>query len=153
MIEKLQPIKCYYKSELADFYEVNRKVFMSWVNKIEYDLRETGYKKTQKIFTLKQVEMIFNHIGHPEATGKDYFIDELVAVRPYKKHKLCDMYDISETVLFKQIKSIPIQQDVRAILKNEKTKFYQPKNSKNFFSKNEVELIFKHLGRPYAKAV
>ncbi len=72
--EKEWRIRPYYKGELALAYApylctasaVNR--LMLWIrgNPALYEaLQHTGYRSTQRIFTSRQVELIFHFLGEP----------------------------------------------------------------------------------------
>jgi len=67
-------IQSYSKKELALAYApdlsihgaVNR--LMSWINfnkPLLQDLQQLGYDRYQKVFTVKQVEKIFEYLGEP----------------------------------------------------------------------------------------
>lgn len=68
------PVRPYSKSELAQAYapEIGERSALNrlsrWIrfNKVlSCALQATGYRMTQQIFTSKQVELIFLHIGRP----------------------------------------------------------------------------------------
>lgn len=61
-------IKSLSKSELAHLYEVSIQTLSNWIDlnsKLKEDLKETDYQKTSRIFTPKQVSIIFKHLGEP----------------------------------------------------------------------------------------
>lgn len=148
--ENLQKIKCYYKQEIAGMYEINIRLLNVWIQPIIISLKETGYKKRQQIFTLKQCELIFNHLGHPDAlTNKQIHSGRKISIIPFSKKRLAFLYDISSKTLLKQIKSIPDKNIVKEIMQGKDINVWQQKTDKKYFTKNEVELIFKHLGHPY----
>lgn len=149
MTEKLQEIKCYYKSEMADLYDVKLRTFMKWIELIEHKLFEIGYYRSQKMFTLKQVELIFNHVGHPPARNeKEVFSDIKVSIIPYSLKALTNLYDLSKNTFFKQLKRMN-KADIKIIMDRNKSKSWKLLRQKSFFNKTEVELIFKNLGHPY----
>ncbi len=56
------------KSELANLYGVSRRTLSRWIkqNQALYDnLIFTGYKASQKLFTIEQVKLIFFYLGEP----------------------------------------------------------------------------------------
>lgn len=68
------PVRPYSKSELARAYapEIGERSALNrlsrWIGfneKLSCALQETGYRLTQQIFTAKQVELIFLHLGRP----------------------------------------------------------------------------------------
>lgn len=68
------PVRPYSKSELAQAYapEIGERSALNrlsrWIrfNEALYSaLQATGYRPTQQIFTAKQVELIFLHLGRP----------------------------------------------------------------------------------------
>ncbi len=61
-------IKNYFKYELAQFYEMDRKTFMRRLNKHTKCINELvdfGYREDQRFFTSHQVEIIVKHWGQP----------------------------------------------------------------------------------------
>lgn len=67
-------IRPYYKSELAEAYAPNLSTgsavnrLMAWIRHnphLHETLTATGYRTTQRIFTSRQVELIFEHLGEP----------------------------------------------------------------------------------------
>jgi len=154
MSDKLAKIRPYYKSEIARLYRKSRRVILSWINEIIDELEDVGYKETQQIFTLKQVEMIFEYLGHPPAIYKNEVFneedDERVLLVPYSKQELAKIYEISVRTLITQINAIPSKK-VRALIMDGlgDRNVYKENKKKRFFKKNEVELVFKYLGHPY----
>ncbi len=150
MTEKLQRIKCYYKYEIADMYEIDRKVFMNWLRNIECKLESAGYRKMQKILTLKQTEIIFNHLGHPPAfDDKNIHSGNRIKVIPYQKKRLAFFYGVSEGTLIRQIKSINNFDAVKNIMDSPIPHYWEMLTDKKYFKKEDVNLIFEHLGHPY----
>ncbi|MBL0201319.1 MAG: DUF4248 domain-containing protein [Chitinophagaceae bacterium] len=49
------------KSELAKLYGVHASTFMNWIKEIP----NLNLKPNQKIFTPKQVGLIYEHLGEP----------------------------------------------------------------------------------------
>lgn len=150
MTEKYQRIKCYYKSEIADLYEIKVRILMNWIKEILPQLQATGYYRRQQILTLKQVEIIFNHLGHPSAINeKNIHTGRKVAVIPYQKSRLAFFYDITSKQLIKQIKSIPDYDIVKKIMDSPTPYYWEIMTDKKYFRKEEVKLIFEYLGHPY----
>lgn len=67
-------MRTYSKMELAQLYMPTLSPFtarlqlMRWIadnDELQQALRATGYNKHNKLFTPKQVELIFNHLGEP----------------------------------------------------------------------------------------
>jgi predicted DNA-binding protein YlxM (UPF0122 family) len=54
-------IKSYSKAELADLYNVSSDTFAKWIKSIEDLLPH--YKRSNKVFTPKQVKVIFEELG------------------------------------------------------------------------------------------
>jgi len=150
MEEKLAKIRAYYKYELSELYNLSIKTFMKRIYPFDDELFETGYKKNQKILTLKQTEIIFDYLGHPQANSKSgIHIDEKVPLYVYSKSRLAELYNISEKTLLAQIESIPYEEVKREIMDANNGYFYQRQFDKQRFRRKEVELIFEYLGHPY----
>ncbi|MCF6184195.1 MAG: DUF4248 domain-containing protein [Bacteroidales bacterium] len=150
MIQKLAKVRPYYKFEIAQLYRISRPVFMEWIKEIEEVLEETGYVKTQQIFTLKQTEIIFNWLGHPPATNdKEIHNGKRVLIIPYSKSELAEMYNLSSKTLLAQIESIPDKEAKKIIMDGNHKYMYIRKTDKKLFKTKEAELIFKYLGHPY----
>ena len=73
-MEKEYRIRPYYKSELAEAYApfltthsaLNRLALWIDLNApLSKALAETGYRRTQRIFTSRQVALIFEYLGEP----------------------------------------------------------------------------------------
>jgi len=128
------------KSEVADMYEISVRTLNSWINEIPEltrTLDKYGYYKNQKIFTPKQVEIIFKFIGTPikeENKPSKTFVE--VPVRTYTKKETALLYKISRKTLTKIIENI----EEISFLNNNHNKKYD-------FS--EIETIFAYLGTPY----
>ena len=62
-MQKLRPIpvRCYSSKELADAYGVSKKVISKWLQPIRHKIgkREGWY------FNIKQIRLIFDHLGRP----------------------------------------------------------------------------------------
>ena len=67
-------VRPYYKCELAEAYApaispasaLNR--LSKWIkfnSELDEALRRTGYRRTQKVFTSRQVGLIFRYLGRP----------------------------------------------------------------------------------------
>ncbi len=57
------PIKPYSLSELAAFYDVDRRTLKRWLKPYEKEIEE----KTGRKYSKMQVEMIFHYIGLPDS--------------------------------------------------------------------------------------
>ena len=73
-MEKEYRIRPYYKSELAEAYAhflttnsaLNRLALWIDLNTpLSEALAQTGYRRTQRIFTSRQVALIFEYLGEP----------------------------------------------------------------------------------------
>ena len=73
-MEKEHRIRPYYKSELAEAYApdlapgsaLNRLALWIKTNtRLTEALKETDYRVTQRMFTSRQVALIFEHLGEP----------------------------------------------------------------------------------------
>ena len=73
-MEKEYRIRPYYKSELAEAYApfltthsaLNRLALWIGLNApLSKALAQTGYRRTQRIFTSRQVALIFEYLGEP----------------------------------------------------------------------------------------
>jgi hypothetical protein len=60
-------IKSYTKSQMAMMYNISLKTFGKWIKGIEPELNNIGYNKHQKIFTPRQVKLIFESFVAPTA--------------------------------------------------------------------------------------
>lgn len=68
MSENRLAIKSYSKSQIAIAYDRSVATITNWIKRnpaLLQELKETGYDKFQKEFTVKQVEIIFRHLGTP----------------------------------------------------------------------------------------
>lgn len=146
-------VRPYYKYEVAQFYKISRKKLIHWIKTFEnfYDkLAETGYKENQHILTLKQVEIIFNFLGHPPPYSNEVFKKTgKVPVIPYTKSDLSQMYGIGAKTLITQINSIPDDEIYKQIMDGNDQFVYSLQKTKKIFKKKEVKLIFYWLGHPY----
>ena len=73
-MEKEYRIRPYYKSELAEAYAPflttnsaqNRLALWIDLNpQLSQALAQTGYRRTQRVFTSRQVALIFEYLGEP----------------------------------------------------------------------------------------
>ena len=55
----------FYKGELAERYGFSKNVLNKYINRFYDQFQAIGYRKTDKILTKKQVELLFNLIGTP----------------------------------------------------------------------------------------
>ena len=68
-------VRAYSKSELAQAYApeievksaLNRlRYWISYNQQLTDELLQTGYRRSQKVFTVRQVELIFHYLDKPE---------------------------------------------------------------------------------------
>ena len=150
MNEKLAKIRTYYKYELTKLYGVSIKTFMKKLNFVYFDLEDAGYTKTQKIFTLKQTQIIFECLGHPDANSESgIHSDKKVPIYGYRKSQLAEFYNISGKTLLSQIESFPDEEVKKIIMDGNNKHVYQRRVDKQEFKRSEVILIFQYLGHPY----
>ncbi len=67
-------VKIYSKTELANLYERPVRTVMNWINghkELMSDLENTGYRPTQKHFTIPQVKLIFQYLEAPYLNLKE----------------------------------------------------------------------------------
>lgn len=152
MNEKLAKIRPYYKYELTELYKISIKTFMKRIRPILKELYKTGYKTNQKIFTLKQTEIIFSNMRHPNANEKSGVHSEKKApIYSYSKSQLEDFYNISGKTLLAQIESIPFEEIKKVIMDANNTyNAWERRIDKQKFRRKEVKLIFEYLGHPDA---
>jgi len=154
MNQRLAKIRPYFKFEVAQLYRVSRPVFMDWAEEIKEDLEATGYIKGQHIFTLKQIEIIFNYFGHPPAISEsEIHCSQRVLILPYTKSEMAAMYNISGKTLIAQIESIPDEIAKLKIMDGNNKYYFLRRIDKKLFKTREVELIFKHLGHPFLNPI
>ena len=58
-------IKSYTKAALAELYGIRPATLARWIRPFHSELKEIGYKLTQKRFTSLQIELIISKIGIP----------------------------------------------------------------------------------------
>jgi hypothetical protein len=149
MEEKLAKIRPYYKYELTELYGLSIKTFMKHLIPIESELEEVGYTKNQKIFSLKQTEIIFENFGHPSANSTSgIHVPEKVPLYGYSKKKLSEFYNISDKTLLAQIEALPYEDVKREIMDAGHSLYYERRVDKQHFKRKEVKLIFEWLGHP-----
>jgi len=151
--KKLAKIKPYFKSELADLYNVSVRKLIFWVTNISEIIQIfeiTGYKTNQRLFTLLQVEIIFKQLGHPNAKNeKEIHTQKRAELLPYSKNDLSKLYEISTRVLLSQIYAISNYRIKEQILSAGYMEYHKIASNKKLFKKSEVELIFKYIGHPF----
>ncbi len=150
MENKFAKIRPYYKYELTELYEVSIKTFIKRLVYIENELEKFGYNKSQKIFSLKQTEIIFEHLGHPwanETSGVKS--NEKVPTYQYSKKQLVELYNISDKTLLAQIEAIPHEEIKREIMDSGNGRYWERRVDKSNFKRKEVKLIFEWLGHPF----
>lgn len=62
------PAKSITKGQLAEKYNVSPNTLRTWIHNnttLLAELSTTGYDKLQKVFTPRQVEIIYRHIERP----------------------------------------------------------------------------------------
>lgn len=64
MEESKTEIKSYSKSEMVQLYGTTKFTFNAWIKRAKLDEKITEYW-TLKVFTPKQVELIFDTLGYP----------------------------------------------------------------------------------------
>jgi len=148
MEKKLAKIRPYYKYEITELYEISIKTLMKRIKPAEKFMKIVGYNKSQKIFTLKQTETIFENVGHPfanETSGK--YSNKKVPIFAYSKQQLAEFYNISGKTLLAQIEAIPYD-NVKMVIMDANKISWQRRRDKNNFKREEVRLIFEWLGHP-----
>ena len=149
MEDKLAKIRPYYKYELTELYEVSIKTFMKRLVYIESELEKFGYSKSQKIFSLKQTEIIFEYLGHPWANkASGVKGNEKVPIYQYSKQQLAGFYNISDKTLLAQIEALPYEEIKREIMDSGNGRYWERRVDKSNFKRKEVKLIFEWLGHP-----
>lgn len=63
--QELVPVKSYSKKELVKMYNTSWKVFKQWEKPFIKELKAIGWRPHQQMYTIKQVELLFNRLGHP----------------------------------------------------------------------------------------
>ena len=150
MNENFAKVRPYFKSEIADLYQRSVPVFIRWLDEIETELKQTGYYNNQKIFTIKQVELIFKTFGHPKAKRtNEIYTNNRVSIIPYTKKELASLYEISGRTLIAHIESIADEKVIQIIMDGNDKNNYEKQSEKKLFKINEVKLIFEYLGQPY----
>ena len=95
-------------------YGVSLKTFKKWLQTsraLHTELIEYGYEHSQKQFTIKQTEIIFEHLLPPE-TSQDSFNESFqkVLLKPYSKTKLAQLYGWDWRTLIRYMeKTIPVE--------------------------------------------
>ncbi len=130
------------KSRLAQLYGVSTKTFVSWLRRNEplYDhLLFLQYVETDKVFTPKQIELIFEFIGPP---SPEYEIPEnkreYVPIRSYTKSEVQSFYRTTHTTFNRILQRYPEARQM----------WYESITSK-YYTALQVKLIFDLLGRPF----
>ena len=150
MEDKLARIRPYYKHELCKLYGITIKTLIKRIEIIEDYLKEYGYNKAQKIFSLKHIEIIFKNIGHPPANETSgVYVNEKVPTYIYTKPQLAKLYNFSGKTLLAQIEALPYEEIKMEIMDGGNIHVYQRRIDKQNFTRKEVALIFEYLGHPY----
>lgn len=58
--------KSYYKCELARLYGCSPRTLSAWINRWPREFARTGYRKSDKQLTPRQVRLLFSLVGEPE---------------------------------------------------------------------------------------
>lgn len=61
-------IRTYTRIELCESYNITSATFNTWLKPFISELTAIGYTKKQRIFTPKQVKLIFERLDFPEKT-------------------------------------------------------------------------------------
>jgi len=125
------------------YFQRSVKNFVAEIKLFQGELEIIGYTQYQKLFTLKQVELIFEHLGHPDCSkfvsNLAHLDNQRAEIRTYRKSALRELYFLEKKTFNEQI--------------NE----YLPNCFKNrgshFYTKPEVVLIFERIGRPFVNYV
>ncbi len=59
------PVKSYTGKELQDLYNITMDTWTEWKRPLERELKKLGYRRNQRVYTVKQVELIFDRLGRP----------------------------------------------------------------------------------------
>jgi len=141
------PLRPYFKYELAEFYHVSRRTFVEqWIVRFPdliQKLENYGYASKNYQFTLKQVEILFEHLGEP--SGKTV-LQEKVPIKNYTIREISDLYNWSIRSFRYFLHETLTENEILAVLENKKTREINRK--KRYFSVKDVEIIFKRLGHP-----
>jgi len=149
MKNKLAKIRPYYKYELTELYEISIKTLMKRIILVEDDLKEYGYSKTQKIFSLKQTEIIFEQLGHPLANKTSgVYKKKRLPIVMYSKKQLAEFYNISDKTFLAQIEALPYEDIKNEIMDERNGLYFKRQVDKTKFTRKEVILIFEWLGHP-----
>jgi len=131
----------YSKADLSVMYfQRSVKNFVAEIKLFQEKLEKIGYTQHQKLFTLKQVELIFEHLGQPErskyVSNLVYVDEKRIEIKTYRKSALRDIYFLEKKAFNRVIEE------------------YLPNNfaksSSHFYSKPQVEQIFDKIGQPFA---
>ncbi len=158
MEEKFAFIKPYYKVEIAELYKISKKTLIStWINEFEtlkLKLERAGYIDVQRQFTLKQVEILFEHFSQPEIPKNSNFKEQ----KSQQKVKI-KSYSIPEISNFYYWDTRTLKNYMKIVLKPEYyTKIFSRKinnahfiidENKKILNSDEVFIIFNELGHPF----
>ena len=135
---KLRPVLYFmYKKDLAKKYQVSTKTLKAWIDAMPAlvdSLKYYGYDPQDKVFTPRQIELIFDYIGSPsdfpELDGRQRF-----PLRVYRKSELLDYYRTTHTTFNRYLNRFADLQDLVNIYK-----------TKNYIAPSDVKKIFNWLG-------
>jgi Domain of unknown function (DUF4248) len=124
------------KTQVAEIFEISVKTFISWVDEyptFKDELLRYGDYSNNKLFTQKQVEVIWKYLGIPNDYTTDNYKE--LPIRAYRKHKVAQFYGIALRTLKKMINNVA---EISFLNENDTKKY-------DF---NEISLIFEYIGRP-----
>ncbi len=132
------------KKELANIYDISVRTFNNWINEypaLKDELNKYGNIENVKIFSLKQVLIVYKYLGNPtEITDKkpkkESKEQQKDKIRLFNKNEIAKLYKISRYLLNRMIKNVP---EIAYLSKKDTQKF----------DYNEINLIFDYLGDPF----
>jgi hypothetical protein len=63
--ESKVPVKAYTGKELQTMYNITGDMWLTWRRPLLPALRKLGYRDNQQVYTIAQVELIFERLGRP----------------------------------------------------------------------------------------
>ena len=134
-------IRPFFKSELSNFFNISHVTLIKWLKfeLIQEELEQTFYVESQRVLTIKQCLIIFEHFGYPEniIIPQNEEIYKKAPVFNYYKSDLARLYKISKESLNFLISK-----------NNNLRKLLIDKSKRKFYFK-EVSDIFNEFGTPY----
>ncbi len=132
------------KSEVADLYDISNYLLISWIeeyHELNLLMKKYGYNRYQKLFTVKQVELLFEYIYLPDKIDKRILDADLkIPIRAYTKRKIANFYNITKKTLKNTIKNIEFIT-------------FLAENTKKKYDHSEISMIFKFIGHPKRKII